>query len=227
MQDLIKEIKNRVSQQQRTLVTTLTKKMAEDLAEYLSKNEIRVRYIHSEINGLERTELLRKLRVGEFDVLVGINLLREGLDLPEVSMVAIMDADKEGFLRNYTSLIQTFGRAARNIDGKVILYSDTITKSIAEAVKETTRRRKKQIEYNINHNIKPKSITKAIPLQNLNISNSSVDLKSMTRNDLIELSSKLEIQMNKFADEMEFEKAIEFRENLKKVNDMLSINAMN
>lgn len=227
MQDLIREIKNRVSQQQRTLVTTLTKKMAEDLAEYLSKNEIRVRYIHSEINGLERTELLRKLRVGEFDVLVGINLLREGLDLPEVSMVAIMDADKEGFLRNYTSLIQTFGRAARNIDGKVILYSDTITKSIAEAVKETTRRRKKQIEYNIKHDIKPKSITKAIPLQNLNISNSSVDLKSMTRNDLIELSSKLEIQMNKFADEMEFEKAIEFRENLKKVNDILSITAMN
>ena len=121
--DLIRQIQERVSKKQRTLVTTLTKKMAEDMAEYLSTNGIRVRYIHSEINGLERTELLRQLRIGEFDVLVGINLLREGLDLPEVSLVAILDADKEGFLRNYTSLIQTFGRAARNIDGKVILYS--------------------------------------------------------------------------------------------------------
>ncbi len=142
--DLIYQIRERVSKKQRTLVTTLTKKMAEDMADYLSRNGIKVRYIHSEISGLERTELLRQLRIGEFDVLVGINLLREGLDLPEVSLVAILDADKEGFLRNYTSLIQTFGRAARNIDGKVILYSNSVTKSIEEAVMETNRRRKKQ-----------------------------------------------------------------------------------
>jgi excinuclease ABC subunit B len=221
MPDLIKQIQERVDRQQRTLVTTLTKKMAEDLADYLSKNRIRVRYIHSEINGLERTELLRKLRVGEFDVLVGINLLREGLDLPEVALVAILDADKEGFLRNYSSLIQTFGRAARNIDGKVILYSDTITKSIKEAVLETNRRRKKQLEYNANNKIEPKSISKPVPQKNINISNTLVDLKTMTRNDLIELSTKLEIQMNKYAEELEFEKAIEHRENLQMVKQIL------
>ncbi|MDP8905971.1 MAG: excinuclease ABC subunit UvrB, partial [Thermoproteota archaeon] len=161
--DLIKEINKRVENNQRTLVTTLTKKMAEDMAEFLSKKGIKVRYIHSEVNGIERTELLRQLRSGDFDVLVGINLLREGLDLPEVSLVAIMDADKEGFLRNYTSLIQTFGRAARNLDGKVILYSNSITKSIKDAVVETNRRRKKQIEYNEINNIEPKTIIKSIP----------------------------------------------------------------
>lgn len=221
MSDLIRQINERVAKQQRALVTTLTKKMAEDMADYLSRNRIKVRYIHSEINGLERTELLRKLRVGEFDVLVGINLLREGLDLPEVALVAILDADKEGFLRNYSSLIQTFGRAARNIDGKVILYSNTITKSIKEAVLETNRRRKKQIEYNLSNKIEPKSISKPIPQKNLNISNTLVDLKTMTRNDLIELSAKLEIQMNKYAEDLEFEKAIEQRENLQKVKQIL------
>lgn len=227
MQDLIEQINKRLLKQQRTLVTTLTKKMAEDLAEYLSKNKIKVRYIHSEINGLERTELLRKLRIGEFDVLVGINLLREGLDLPEVALVAILDADKEGFLRNYSSLIQTFGRAARNVDGKVILYSDKITKSIKEAITETSRRRKKQIEYNAAQNIVPTSIIKSIPSQNLNISNTMVDLKSMTHNDLLNLASKLEAQMNKYADELDFEKAIESRENLKRINDMLLIKVTN
>jgi excinuclease ABC subunit B len=221
MADLIRQINERVAKQQRALVTTLTKKMAEDMADYLSRNRIKVRYIHSEINGLERTELLRKLRVGEFDVLVGINLLREGLDLPEVALVAILDADKEGFLRNYSSLIQTFGRAARNIDGKVILYSNSITKSIKEAVLETNRRRKKQIEYNLSNKIEPKSISKPIPQKNLNISNTLVDLKTMTRNDLIELSAKLEIQMNKYAEDLEFEKAIEQRENLQKVKQIL------
>jgi excinuclease ABC subunit B len=227
MQDLIEQINERVIKRQRTLVTTLTKKMAEDLAEYLSKNKIKVRYIHSEINGLERTELLRKLRIGEFDVLVGINLLREGLDLPEVSLVAILDADKEGFLRNYSSLIQTFGRAARNVDGKVILYSDKITKSIKEAITETTRRRKKQIEYNTTRNIVPTSIIKSIPAQNLKISNTLVDLKTMTHNDLLELASKLEVQMNQYADDLDFEKAIESRENLKRINDMLLLKVTN
>ncbi len=219
--DLIYQIRERVSKKQRTLVTTLTKKMAEDMADYLSRNGIKVRYIHSEISGLERTELLRQLRIGEFDVLVGINLLREGLDLPEVSLVAILDADKEGFLRNYTSLIQTFGRAARNIDGKVILYSNSVTKSIEEAVMETNRRRKKQIEFNLENKIEPKSISKPIPQKNSNISNLEVNLKTMTRNDLIELSTKIETQMNKFAEELEFEKAIEHRQNLKKVNEIL------
>jgi excinuclease ABC subunit B len=219
--DLIHQIRERVSKKQRTLVTTLTKKMAEDMADYLSRNGIKVRYIHSEINGLERTELLRQLRIGEFDVLVGINLLREGLDLPEVSLVAILDADKEGFLRNYTSLIQTFGRAARNIDGKVILYSGSLTKSIREAVIETNRRRKKQIEFNLKNKIEPKSILKPIPQKNSNISNLEVNLKTMTRNDLIELSTKIETQMNKFAEELEFEKAIEHRQHLKKVNEIL------
>ncbi|VFJ15031.1 excinuclease ABC subunit UvrB [Candidatus Nitrosocosmicus franklandus] len=221
MSDLINQVHERISKQQRTLITTLTKKMAEDMADYLAKNRIKVRYIHSEIKGLERTELLRKLRIGEFDVLVGINLLREGLDLPEVALVVILDADKEGFLRNYSSLIQTFGRAARNIDGKVILYSDTVTKSMKEAVLETNRRRKKQIEYNLKNNIIPTSILKPIPQENLNISNTLVDLKSMSRNDLIELSTKLEIQMNKYAEELEFEKAIEQRENLQKIKQIL------
>ena len=219
--DLIRQIEERVSKKQRILVTTLTKKMAEDMADYLSRNGIRVRYIHSEINGLERTELLRQLRAGEFDVLVGINLLREGLDLPEVSLVAILDADKEGFLRNYTSLIQTFGRAARNIDGKVILYSNSLTKSIQEAVMETKRRRKRQIEYNLENKIEPKSILKPIPQKNSDISNLEVNLKTMTRNDLIELSTSIETQMNKFAEELEFEKAIEHRQHLKKVNEIL------
>jgi excinuclease ABC subunit B len=219
--DLIKEINKRAENNQRTLVTTLTKKMAEDMAEFLSKKGIKVRYIHSEVNGIERTELLRQLRFGDFDVLVGINLLREGLDLPEVSLVAIMDADKEGFLRNYTSLIQTFGRAARNIDGKVILYSNSITKSIKDAVVETNRRRKKQIEYNESNNIEPKTIIKSIPQKVSNISKFDIDLKTMTRNDLVELSLKIESQMNKFAEDLEFEKAIEQRENLHKINQTL------
>jgi excinuclease ABC subunit B len=219
--DLIKEINKRVESNQRTLVTTLTKKMAEDMAEFLSKKGIKVRYMHSEVNGIERTELLRQLRSGDFDVLVGINLLREGLDLPEVSLVAIMDADKEGFLRNYTSLIQTFGRAARNIDGKVILYSNSITKSIKDAVVETNRRRKKQIEYNEINNIEPKTIIKSIPQKVSNISKFDIDLKTMTRNDLVDLSIKIESQMNKFAEDLEFEKAIEQRENLLKINQTL------
>ncbi|MBI5860468.1 MAG: excinuclease ABC subunit UvrB, partial [Nitrosarchaeum sp.] len=141
MDDLIQEIAKRAAQNERVLVTTLTKRMAEDLAEYLSKKQVRVRYMHSEIEGLQRTELIRQLRLGEFDVLVGINLLREGLDIPEVSLVAILDADKEGFLRNFTSLIQTFGRAARNVNGSVIMYADNITKSMSNAIDETKRRK--------------------------------------------------------------------------------------
>ncbi|HUG97380.1 MAG TPA: helicase-related protein, partial [Nitrososphaera sp.] len=192
MEDLIKEIKVRAKNNQRTLVTTLTKRMAEDLAEFLAKNGVRVRYLHSEIEGLERTELIRQLRLGEFDALVGINLLREGLDIPEVSLVAILDADKEGFLRNATSLIQTFGRAARNLDGAVIMYSDRYTESMKQAVEETERRRKKQVEYNKEHRITPKTIVKAIPESAIEIGDAGVETKSMTRQDLTKLAVETE-----------------------------------
>ncbi len=221
IEDLIKEIKSRAKKNQRTLVTTLTKRMAEDLAEYLAKNGVRVRYLHSEIEGLERTELIRQLRLGEFDVMVGINLLREGLDIPEVSLVAILDADKEGFLRNATSLIQTFGRAARNIDGSVIMYSDHITESMKQAIDETERRRKKQLEYNRQHKITPKTISKPIPEKVAEIEAAGVETKSMTRQDLIKLAIETEATMKKFAEELEFEKAIMFREKLSKIKKAL------
>jgi excinuclease ABC subunit B len=160
--DLLTEIHRRIERDQRVLVTTLTKKMAEDLSEYLLEQGLRVRYLHSNIDTIERIEILRALRLGEFDVLVGINLLREGLDLPEVSLVAILDADKEGFLRSETSLIQTIGRAARNVDGQVIMYADTVTDSMTRAIGETQRRRQLQIAYNAEHGIEPQTIRKAV-----------------------------------------------------------------
>jgi len=222
MEDLIKEIKMRAKSNQRTLVTTLTKRMAEDLAEFLAKNKVRVRYLHSEIEGLERTELIRQLRLGEFDALVGINLLREGLDIPEVSLVAILDADKEGFLRNATSLIQTFGRAARNIDGKVILYSDNITVSMKQAMDETERRRRKQVEFNEEHSITPRSIVKPVPEAIKELADDvAVETKSMTRQDLVKLAVETEATMKRFAEELEFEKAIMFREKLAKIRKAL------
>ena len=195
--ELIIEIQKRVTKNQRTLVTTLTKRMAEDLAEFLSKKNIRVRYLHSEIEGLERTELIRQLRLGEFDVLIGINLLREGLDIPEVSLVIILDSDKEGFLRNDISLIQTFGRAARNIDGTVIMYADKITKSMENAIVETNRRRTKQIEFNKLHRIIPISISKPI-VKDKNSQNQPEYFKSMSKNDLRKLSIETEVLMNKY-----------------------------
>ena len=160
--DLLSEIKKRTPRNERILVTTLTKKMSEDLADYLNDNQIKVRYLHSDIETVERSEILRDLRLGVFDVLVGINLLREGLDLPEVSLVAILDADKEGFLRSEGSLIQTMGRAARNVNGKAIMYADKTTNSMERAINETTRRRNKQIKYNEKHNIEPKTIIKNV-----------------------------------------------------------------
>ncbi len=220
--ELIIEIQKRVTKNQRTLVTTLTKRMAEDLAEFLSKKNIRVRYLHSEIEGLERTELIRQLRLGEFDVLIGINLLREGLDIPEVSLVIILDSDKEGFLRNDISLIQTFGRAARNIDGTVIMYADKITKSMENAIVETNRRRTKQIEFNKLHRIIPISISKPI-VKDKNSQNQPEYFKSMSKNDLRKLSIETEVLMNKYAEELEFEKAIQLRDRLKKIKQEIGI----
>ena len=214
IQNLIAEISMRTKKNQRTLVTTLTKRMAEDLAEFLAKSDVKVRYMHSEIEGIERTELIRQLRLGEFDVLVGINLLREGLDIPEVALVAILDADKEGFLRNDTSLIQTFGRAARNIDGAVIMYADQVTRSIIAAIAETDRRRETQIRYNKDNAISPKSVVKSIPERTTDNRVLLLNTKSMTKSDLIKLSLETEASMKKFAEELDFEKAIEFREKL-------------
>ena len=213
MDDLIKEIDKRRANSERVLVTTLTKRMAEDLAEYLSKKQVRVRYMHSEIDGLQRTEIIRQLRLGEFDVLVGINLLREGLDIPEVSLVAILDADKEGFLRNFTSLIQTCGRAARNANGTVIMYADNTTKSMKNAMDETIRRREKQIQYNKEHNIIPRTIIKSVPEQETVLDDSKLKSTHDLATDIIELDA----QMKKYSEELDFERAIECRDKIKRI----------
>ena len=213
MDDLIKEIQKRSDNSERVLVTTLTKRMAEDLAEYLSKKLVRVRYMHSEIDGLQRTEIIRQLRIGEFDVLVGINLLREGLDIPEVSLVAILDADKEGFLRNFTSLIQTCGRAARNVNGTVIMYANNTTQSMKNTINETNRRREKQIQYNKEHNIIPRTIIKSVPEQETILDDSKLKSLHDLTNDIIDL----EAQMKKYSEDLDFEKAIECRDRIKRI----------
>ena len=213
MDDLVHEISERAKKSQRVMITVLTKRMAEDLAEFLSKKHVRVRYMHSEIEGLQRTELIRQLRLGEFDVLVGINLLREGLDIPEISLVVILDADKEGFLRNATSLIQTFGRAARNSDGKVIMYADSVTQSMKNAISETSRRRDRQIKYNKEQNIVPKTIVKAIPEQTATLDDSKLKSAHDLAADIIEI----EAQMRKYSDELDFENAIECRDRIKRL----------
>ena len=216
--DLIGEINVRTEKQERVLVTTLTKKMAEDLTDYLSKNGIRVRYMHSDIGAMERMEIIRDLRMGKFDVLVGINLLREGLDLPEVSLIAILDADKEGFLRSETSLIQTMGRAARNAEGTVILYADKITPAMRIAMDETARRREVQDAYNKAHGIVPKTIVKPVH-ELIEISrDAAADVKKgnvkMTRREREEAIARLEKQMREAAKMMEFEYAAVLRDQI-------------
>jgi len=234
--DLVELIRDRVESDARVLVTTLTKKMAEDLSDYLLELGLRVRYLHSEIDTLERIEILRDLRLGVFDVLVGINLLREGLDLPEVSLVAILDADKEGFLRSETSLIQTIGRVARNVEGQVVMYADVMTESMRRAIEETQRRREKQIQYNQEHNIQPQTIRKAVTdiLSMLSSSNEApvpgkgkrkqrerdakrvaeqaADLPSQ---DLERLILTLEEEMNEAAAALRFEYAARLRDEIK------------
>ncbi len=220
--DLMEECRKVIAKQERVLVTTLTKKMAEDLTEYLNENGIKVRYLHSDIDTLERIEIIRDLRLGVFDVLVGINLLREGLDIPECSLVAILDADKEGFLRSTRSLIQTIGRAARNAHGRVILYADRMTGSITDALEETNRRREKQIRYNQEHNITPQTIKKSI----------ASSLKEMTETDFLKQETKQEVEdlknidkklkeytrkMKEAAQNLEFEEAMVYRDKIKEL----------
>lgn len=213
--DLIGEIYTRTEKNQRVLVTTLTKKMAEDLTDYLRTMGIKVKYMHSEVETLERMEIVRDLRLGVFDVLVGINLLREGLDMPEVSLVAILDADKEGFLRSETSLIQTIGRAARHVEGSVIMYADRITDSMKNAIEETQKRRDIQQKYNEEHNITPRGIVKnvgdviAATKEEEETSNQSVNTEAVI--------IKLEDEMRKAADELRFEDAAKIRDRIKRL----------
>ena len=217
--DLIEQIRERTEKNERVLVTTLTKKMAEDLTSYLAGIDIKVRYMHSDIKALERMEIIRSLRLGEFDVLVGINLLREGLDIPEVSLVAILDADKEGFLRSERSLIQTIGRAARNTDGKVIMYADELTESMEKAISETNRRRKIQQEYNEKHGITPKTIQKSIRDSiKASIIEEAGNKYNIGKDESIEdVINKLTDEMLKCAANMEFEKAAEIRDKIKEL----------
>ncbi len=220
MDDLLHEIRLREGKKQRVLVTTLTKRMAEDLTDYFREMGVRVRYMHSDIDTLERMEIIRDLRLGEFDVLVGINLLREGLDLPEVTLVAILDADKEGFLRSERSLIQTMGRAARNVEGKVIMYADTITGSMASAISETERRREKQIAFNEKNNITPETIRKAVRdvIEATTAAESpgeyvvKKDVQVMPKQEIKRLIKDLEQQMRTAAKQLEFEKAAQLRD---------------
>ncbi|RCW48220.1 MULTISPECIES: excinuclease ABC subunit UvrB [unclassified Halanaerobium] len=239
--DLLGEIQGVVKNNERVLVTTLTKRMAEDLTEYMAEAGIKVRYLHSDIDTIERSEIIRDLRLGEFDVLVGINLLREGLDLPEVSRVAILDADKEGFLRSERALIQTIGRAARNVDGKVIMYADKMTDSMKNAIDETNRRRKIQIKYNKENNITPKTIIKPVrdvlrPVEMVvsedkakyydktndnNEEENKLDFDNMSRKELMQLIFDLEMEMEEAADNLEFEIAAQIRDEIEEIETKL------
>ena len=218
--DLIEQINERTKKGERVLVTTLTKKMAEDLTGYLKNIDIKVQYMHSDIKTLQRSEIIRDLRLGKFDVLVGINLLREGLDIPEVSLVAILDADKEGFLRSKRSLIQTIGRAARNTDGKVIMYADELTDSMEKAIKETNRRREIQEKYNKEYNITPKTINKAIRESiraTYQVAEDDAEYKIEKGETVEETINRLTQEMIKFADELDFENAAKIRDKIKEL----------
>jgi excinuclease ABC subunit B len=236
--DLIDEIRTRANRKERVLVTTLTKKMAEDLTDYLDRIGVQVRYIHSDIDALERVEIVRDLRLGDFDVLVGVNLLREGLDLPEVSLVAIIDADKEGFLRSARSLMQTAGRTARNVNGKVIMYADVLTQSIQKTVNETNRRRKLQMEYNKENKITPVTIYKSV--EEIMNSTSIADvrkkesdkstsftkvaepvIKYMTSEQRQDLVEQLTEEMLAAAKDLEFERAASLRDEIDKLRKMI------
>ena len=221
--DLLEQIRTRVAKNERVLVTTLTKKMAEDLTEYLKSLDIKVNYMHSDIKALERMEIIRNLRLGEFDVLVGINLLREGLDIPEVSLVAILDADKEGFLRSERSLIQTIGRAARNTEGTVIMYADELTDSMEKAIKETNRRRGIQEAYNREHNIIPQTIKKSVrdSIKAIQTENIGVEYKMEKEEDIKETINRLTDEMLEYASRMEFEQAAELRDKIKELEKLI------
>ncbi len=215
--DLINEIKNTVERKDRVLVTTLTKRLAEELSEYLAEKEIKTRYLHSEIDTLERSEIIRQLRLGKFDVLVGINLLREGLDIPEVGFIGILDADKEGFLRDHRSLIQIIGRAARNVNSKVVLYADNITISIQKALDETNRRRNMQIDFNKTHNIIPTTIIKPVKEKVVDLK----DIKHIPKKDIPKMIVDLELEMNDAADNLDFEKAIFLRDKINRLKQSI------
>ena len=224
--DLLNEIRRREERNERVLVTTLTKKMSEDLTDYLLEAGVKTRYLHSEIDTLERIQIIRELRLGEYDVLVGVNLLREGLDLPEVSLVAILDADKEGFLRGKTALIQTIGRAARNVEGKVLMYADKQTEAIKGAIDETTRRRAVQVAYNEENGTKPISITKGVSdiaefltLEQPHVPSSrrrgGKKVEGLGRDELEKLLVTLEEEMFQAAEELRFEYAAKLRDEIK------------
>ena len=214
---LIHEIDKTVKRNERVIVTTLTKKLAEELSNYLASKNIKTRYLHAEIETLERSEIIRQLRLGEFDVLVGINLLREGIDIPEVGFIGILDADKEGFLRDARSLIQIIGRAARNVNSKVILYADNITDSIRKAIEETNRRRNLQLEYNKKYGIVPQTIIKPIKEKIVEVK----DIKHIPKKDIPKIIVKLEFEMRDAADNLDFEKAIFLRDKINRLKQTI------